>query len=549
MLLLFSVWPLAAQWRRTSRSTDPQSHRMRIVRGIIFDEKRTPIAGAVIIIENAQLGFRRETLSDERGLWRMSQVLAMNNEEFRMTIKATRYLTRKGPIYFVSNEMQFSTEMHSDPRLEEANLFSQAEQACRDSHYDEALPLYTKILIIDMNNYSAILGMGICRLRLGQLVPAEEQLLRALAMAKAAADVRSTAMALEYLGNLAIKRSDFPQAKDYFTQALESEAGQPELWEKLGDTCALLQQPREASAHYQKALALQADIPGVAAKLARQKDNLTSSSETAEPVAEKVEAAVTPPRQDQSTPAAADEKLATILKLAAGYCRHLETAGFRYFCTETVEEETWPGRTCTGKNQYRYDFQIIGRKRTLYERRTLLEENGRQVKVKNVKQKTIFQTSMMFFSPIDLLSDGNQPLFTYGLLGSERIGNQDCLLLDIRAKAQNADKPLLEGRVLLSRKDGSVLRIDVAQNAIIGLGERRILAQEEGYPEIEISNIHWYEVEKNGLHFPSRAEMRELYLVNDLKTLHYVVNYAYSGYNFFQVDVGAVNFKPGEEEK
>jgi hypothetical protein len=321
------------------------------------------------------------------------------------------------------------------------------------------------------------------------------------------------------------------------------------LGEKLGDTCGLLQQSREASAHYQKALALQADMPGVAAKLTRQKDNLTGSSELAEPIEEKDESAVTLSRQILPTPSDSEEQLTAILKLAASYCQRLETAAFRYFCNEAVEEETWPGRTNASKNQYQYDFQIIGKKRTLYEQRTLLQENDRQVKVKKASQKTIFQTSLMFFSPIDLLAAGNQPLFTYRLLGKERVGNQDCLLLDVHAKKQNIDDPILEGKVLLSSKDGSVLRIEVAQTAIIGLKERRDLAVEEGYQEIEVSNIHWYDLEKNGLHFPSHAEMREIYLLDSLKTLHYVVNYAYSGYHFFNVDVLAVNIKPGKLKK
>jgi hypothetical protein len=425
LLLLFFVWPLAAQEQKNSSgSTDAKTQRPRIAQGKIVDEKGNPISGAAITIENSRRMFHREVRSDKRGQWRTTGILAMAGEEFPFTISATRCLTRKGTIKFIADKIQVATEMHSDPRLEVLALFAQAAQARRNRQYGEALTLYEQILVIDMDNYNAGLGMGICRLQLGQLAPA---------------------------------------------------------------------------------------------------------------------AGIT--RPIQPPPPATDERLAAILKLAANYCQRMGPVAFKYFCTETVEEETWPGRPHAIKNQYQYDFQIIGKKRTIYEQRDLLEENGRRINEKKAEQKTIFQSSLMFFSPIDLLAAENQPWFTYRLLGAERVGDQDCLLLDVRAKHQNTEAPLLEGRVLLSSTDGSVMRIEVAQTTIIGIAGRRKLAMEEGYQEIEISNIHWYDKVQNGLRFPSYSEMREIYVVAGLKTLHYMVQYAYANYNFFQVDLEVINSK------
>jgi len=437
LLLLAFACPLAAQWQRNSRgSTDAKTQRLRIVQGKIVAEDNSPISGATITIENQRRMFHREVRSDRRGQWRATGILAMAGEEFRVTIRAPRCLTRSETIRFVGDREKLHSEMHPDPRLQVVALFAQAAQARRDQRYDEALSQYERILVVDNDNVQARLGIGFCQQQLGQLAPAEESL-----------------------------RQSPPQAE----MAAADDA------------------------------------------------------------------------------AASDRRLAAILKLAAGYCRRLKTVAFKYFCTETVEEKTWPGRPNTSQNQYQYDYQIIGKKQVLEEQRFLLQENGRRVKGGKSGQKSLFQTSLMFFSPIDLLALENQPLFNYRLLGSERAGNQDGLLLDVRAKYQSTEMPLLEGRVLLNAADGSVMRIEVAPTAIIGVAERRTLAAVEGYPEIEIHNIHWYDTEKNGLRFPSHSEMREIYSAGGLRTLHYVVKYTYSNYRFFQVEMEVMNAKDEEQ--
>ncbi len=139
-----------------------------------------------------------------------------------------------------------------------------------------------------------------------------------------------------------------------------------------------------------------------------------------------------------------------------------------------------------------------------------------------------------------MLAAGNQRYYHYRILREERIAGEPFLLVRIEARRQFSDRGLLEGSVLVSPANGSVLRIDIAQDSIIGIEERRRLAGEEGFEGVIIRDSHWFEKMNAGLRFPSRSEMRELYLKDQMQTLHYTVSYAYSAYKFFSVQISDI---------
>ncbi len=533
--------------RSRAMSTDAKTQRPRTVQGKIVDCFGKPIAGALVTLKSKARGFSKEGLSDKNGLWNLGRVMAMKNEEFDIFISAENYLTRAGKIAFHKEGIVHFCELNRDPRAAIKELLTQAEDLYRAMNFSGAEKNFREILTYDLFNATAELGIGLCELGMGNMADAQEHMEKALALARSAPDPKAETEALEYLGDLKVHQLDMDKALEYFLEALDLEYERTDaLSVKVADLYALQEKPALALTYYQKALrlnpSLEKDLEGKIQKLSgaagteplRAPTPADAPHEAASPSSE-ARPAVPHPEYEK--------KLQEILQLAASYCTKLEKAAFRYFCLEDVVEESWPGRPFARKNTFRYDFQIVGGKRKISEKRKLLFDNGGKADGATAAQRTIFQSHLKFFAPIDLLGAGNQKLYHYRILKEESIAGQPFLLVRIEARRKYADKPLLEGSVLVSPEDGSVLRIEIAKNSIEGVAQRLLIAREEGFDDVLIRDVHWYEKNEKGLRFPSRSEMCEIYLKDQLQTLHYTVSYAYSAYSFFDVRINEVDFQ------
>ena len=525
-----------------TKSTDGQTRQLRTVQGKVTDPFGKPIAGALVILESKERDFRKERLSDRNGLWTFVNVMAVRNETFILWISAENYLTRTGVIVLEREKTLFFCELNPDPRLAVKKLFAEADSLYRAGDFSGAEKKYREVSMYDLASGPAELGCGLCQLGMGNMDAAREAMEKTLDLARKAPDPKTETAALEYLGDLMVRRLELEAALGYFLAGLELgyERGDA-LAVKVADVYFLQKKPDLALAYYRQALKAN---PGLDVELAGKIGSLAGAAEVEmdAPQQASISQANEPSSQPAPAPAASPvtgiaREQQEVLDLAARYCAKLERAAFRYFCIEDVVEEIWPGRAFARKNAFRYDFQIVGGKRRVAEKRKLLLENGIQADGSTSAQQTIFKSNLKFFAPIELLSAFNQKYYHYRILKKEQFAGQPFLLLRIEARREYSGQNLLEGSALVSPEDGSVARIEIAQGSIVGLEERRLLARMEGFDDVLVRDVHWFEKTEQGLRFPSHSQMREIFLKDQLQTLHYTVDYSYSGYKFFDVQI------------
>jgi len=531
-----------------TKSSDGQTKQLRTVQGKVTDPFGKPIAGALVILESKERDFRKERLSDRNGLWTFVNVMAVRNEAFVLWISAENYLTRTGVVVLEREKTMFFCELNPDPRLAVKTLFAEADSLYRARDFSGAEKKYREASMYDLASGPAELGCGLCQLGMGNMDAAREAMEKALNLARKAPDPKTETAALEYLGDLMVRRLELGKALGYFLEALELgfERGDA-LAVKVADVYSLQKQPDLALAYYQRALkanpGLEVELAGKITGLGGAVEKTAPQPYPASPAVSQTDAPAVPPAPSAPPATEAAGELPQILERAARYCARLERAAFRYFCIEDVIEEIWPGRAFAKKNSFRYDFQIVGGKKRVAEKRKLLQENGIQADGSTSAQQTIFKSNLKFFAPIELLAASNQKYYHYRILKKEQFAGQLFLLLRIEARREYAGQNLLEGSALVSPEDGSVARIEIAQGSIVGLEERRLLARMEGFDDILVRDVHWFEKTEQGLRFPSRSHMREIYLKDQLQTLHYTVEYNYSGYKFFDVQITDVEVR------
>ena len=508
----------------------------------------------MVELKNNDRGYRKEFKTGADGLWYFSRVLVLKNEKYDISVSADNYLTRTGKIMFPP-KIPIVIEMDRDPRVAVRELLVQAEGLYLAGDFAGAKKKYEEVLLYDFASAFGELGCGLCERNMWNHEAAQEHMEKAVALAKAAPDPQTETAALEYLGDLMVSRLDLDKALEYFFAALELGYERTDaLAVKVGDILVLQKNPAQALFYYKKALSLN---PSLEIDLAGKIGDLSAAGITDMPPAQ-AEPATAPraivPLPQHKEPILSDggydEKLRKLLSLAASYCQKLEHAAFRYFCLEDVVEETSPGWPYARKNTYRFDFQIVGGKKRIVEKRKLIMENGQKANNANTSQRTIFQSHLKYYAPIDLFAAANQGRYYYWILKEESIAGVPCIVVGIEARAANPGKQPLEGEAAISTRDGSVLSIQVAQDSIEGLAERLQIAREQGFDNVLIQDKHWFEKEMKGLRFPSRSEMREVYLFDRMKTLHYTVSYSYSAYTFFNVRISGIGIdKKGSKKK
>jgi len=527
-------------------STDPNAQQYWHVRAKITGHDGLPIVGAVLELKNKTRGCRKEAKTGADGLCFIRNILAVNHETYDIKVSAENYLTGTGKIMFPPLAL-YVIELSRDPRVAVKELMVQAECLYLGGDYAGAILKYEEMLSFDLASAVAELGCGLCELGLGNHDAAQRHMEKAIALARAAPDPKTETAALEYLGDLMVRRLDLDKALEYFFAALKLGYERTDaLAVKAGDILVLQKNPAQALFYYKKALSLN---PSLEIDLAGKIGDLSAAGITDMMPTQAEPAAAPQHKEPIISDYGYDEKLRKLLSLAASYCQKLEHAAFRYFCIEDVVEETSPGWPYARKNTYRFDFQIVGGKKRIVEKRKLIMENGQKANDANTTQRTIFQSHLKYYAPIDLLAAANQGRYYYWILKEESIAGVPCIVVGIEARAANPGKQPLEGEAAISTQDGSVLSIQVAQDSIEGLAERLQIAREQGFDNVLIQDKHWFEKEMKGLRFPSRSEMREVYLFDRMKTLHYTVAYSYSAYTFFDVRITGIGIGKNRSKK
>lgn len=257
-----------------------------------------------------------------------------------------------------------------------------------------------------------------------------------------------------------------------------------------------------------------------------------------------------------------DKELKTVLDLCNKYCQKLSAYSLYYVCLEiinakinAVADEFIGTLSFSGaeykdsqlfqlmlkdnkKNSYLYDYQLIRKNGSINEKRIPLGKTGRKVSEKSdsIDAKLSYHIQPIMV-PERLLSHEQRPFYTYELIDDEEIQGKKAFVINIYPKLRRTGD-IQHGKVWIDKENYQILKVEMETFYMEGY--------EEVYEECSkyfltphFTLTHHYEIEKNGIMFPSRSEIRIEYsgLLATKKGLKAELDVTYSSYRFFTVDV------------
>jgi hypothetical protein len=207
-------------------------------------------------------------------------------------------------------------------------------------------------------------------------------------------------------------------------------------------------------------------------------------------------------------------ELDAVLDKAAGYCRKLKEAAFRFYCLEKVEEKVLERNPLKQmvepvERRWEYDYQITGANGEIREKRRLVREGTRKVDRENASLETRFSSRYSVFMPVTLLALENRAKYAYRLLDRERVKKRRCTVVEVLPH-QEGSGGIAQGKVWIDEEDGSVLKIEINPGGVAGVQALEEAARKMS-AELVMEVIHWYLVDHDGLRFPSQTEFIEQY--------------------------------------
>jgi len=253
-----------------------------------------------------------------------------------------------------------------------------------------------------------------------------------------------------------------------------------------------------------------------------------------------------------------------ILKREADYCQKLGQAALNFVCLEDIIEKVnlskdiklnqaasldlttdgvWT-RSEAGipasrvKRTFIYDFQFVREGNHIRETRTLLQENGKKKKEGNASLKTMnFVYRNALLGPVAIFGSRWRDIYDYKISGDARVGDRRCLIIDVTPKTPQAIIGFLFGRAFIDKATLEIMKIEWSEQRIGNYAVFEKRGERYGLkPQISVTSE--FDVEKNGIRFPSRHFIEEAYL--DKKGKKFVrseTSVAYSDFRFFTVIV------------
>lgn len=217
--------------------------------------------------------------------------------------------------------------------------------------------------------------------------------------------------------------------------------------------------------------------------------------------------------------------LEAILEHEAEYCRRLESAALEFVCLEDVVEkidqskdietlrwQTPRDRPPTSiRRTFLYDFQYVRKGSDVREMRTLIKKNGKETVVREAELETrnfVYRNAVL--APVGMFGEKWRNAFRYRLAGTGRAGGRDCVIVEATAKGGLAEVDFLSGRAFIDKATLEILKIEWSEK---GIGNREIFERRANLYHMRpsITVISEFEIEKNGIRFPSRHLIEELY--------------------------------------
>ncbi|MFC2157570.1 hypothetical protein ACFLT9_07020 [Acidobacteriota bacterium] len=254
-----------------------------------------------------------------------------------------------------------------------------------------------------------------------------------------------------------------------------------------------------------------------------------------------------------------------LLVKAATYAERLERSVLYFVCREEIKE--WIDPTLEARSSYRskhrwarsdpvgrrfisrlrakkikksyvYDYQCIRKEEQILARRTLIEEDGKTKNEPNVSLKTsIFRYGTNMMGPVGLFGARFQPGYDYTIVGKEKKKGKEFIVIEAKPKSENPTSTNLYGRAWILTDTGDILKIEWNESRI---GNYEIF-EERGKqfkrtPRIKVETE--FEIEKNGLRFPTRWSLEEAYCTKYGRAfVRSKTTVEYKDFQFFTVEV------------
>lgn len=241
------------------------------------------------------------------------------------------------------------------------------------------------------------------------------------------------------------------------------------------------------------------------------------------------------------------ERLHSLLRRAAGYCRRLESALLDFICEEEVVETVHRSHPLTdllavhmpddsGQNCRLFDYRLVGELGTVRETRTLLRKSGKSTGlVQSDLVVTHYSLGKMIYTPIEIFSAGQNPHFDYCITEEESDEAGPLFVVEALPLAFTSP-PLSFGKAWL-RQDGRVERIELNYKSIqdyeaIFRAARRHRCLPAVSFIIEFGKLH------KGIGFPSAIYLRDAFLDEEgRESVASDVAIRYDEFRFFRVEM------------
>ena len=255
-------------------------------------------------------------------------------------------------------------------------------------------------------------------------------------------------------------------------------------------------------------------------------------------------------------------RLRHTLRSVAQYCEKVKRVALFYVCVEKVKDTQYFFRGVTqasglmreerifeigrvARRTYTYDYQLIKKGDDIQEDRTLLEENGEKRNKKHAPlTQTKYSARLTIYGPVGFLSSYWQQHFVYSVVGEERIGDVQALVIRAVPNEDREDNDQV-GRIWIG-PDFQVLRVEI-EPASLEDYEDEVITSSLGDFHKKLTWTIDYSVEKNGVRFPGRQTIREEFIRTtangfEQKALKRETIFDYLDYKFFIVKTD-VDFK------
>ncbi len=260
-----------------------------------------------------------------------------------------------------------------------------------------------------------------------------------------------------------------------------------------------------------------------------------------------------------------DEELQRILDKCSEYCLKLSESALYYVCHERIKEKSKnldgpaPGMSImppisssglvfsgasvidlilgdTSRHVYVNDYQLIRKKDIIEEKRILMEMDRKNANIEKTPQMTKQSYSIKpILVPVQILSFEQRPRYLFKLAKDEKIKRESVYVIEAYPRPGQTGN-IRRGKFWVNKSDFQIVKAEVETDFVEGYED--ILSECEHYfLKPHFKSTHDYEVEKNGILFPSRSEIRVEYsgLLAAKKDLKSELEVTYENYRFFTV--------------